>query len=410
MDIKTIEELNIDEKRVFIRLDLNVPMKDGVITDDTRIRGALPTIQYALKRKAKIVLASHLGRPKDTPEDREKYSLLAVGNRLSELLNIEVILFEDPVGEGIKGVLSGLTEKQVLLLENTRFVSGEEKNSMDMATNLASFTEVFINDAFGAIHRAHCTVAALPSLVKHRGIGFLIKKEVEMLDKLLHQAQHPFVAILGGAKVSDKMGVIDNLMDRVDVFVIGGAMAYTFLAAQDITVGTSLVEKDKIQLAKDLLKRFKNRGKKLILPIDHVVAKEFKAHADSQRTPTPAIPDGLMGLDIGPKTVALIQEELRNAKTVFWNGPMGAFETQPFEVGTFAVAKTLANITHEYKAVTIVGGGDSVTAVEAAGFTSQMTHISTGGGASLEYLEGQKLPGLEVLRQKGVDAVLKEYT
>jgi phosphoglycerate kinase len=394
--IKTIEELNITEKRLFIRLDLNVPMKDGVISDDTRIRAALPTVQYALKHKAKIVLASHLGRPKGRPEDREKYSLFPVGNRLSELLKREVVLFEDPNGEGIKGVLSGLSDKQVLLLENTRFAPGEEKNSMDMATNLASFTEVYINDAFGAIHRAHCTVAALPSLVKQRGIGFLIKKEVEMLDKLLHGAKHPFITLLGGAKVSDKIGVIDNLMDRVDTFIIGGAMAYTFLAAQDIAVGSSLVEKEKLQLAKDLLKRFKMRDKKLILPVDHVVASELKNGVKTQNTPTPAIPDGLMGLDIGPKTVSLIQEELKKGQTIFWNGPMGAFETSPFEKGTFAVAQTMA----ECKAFTVVGGGDSVTAVEKAGLASHMGHISTGGGASLEYLEGQKLPGLEVLRQK----------
>jgi phosphoglycerate kinase len=399
--IKTIEELNITEKKVFIRLDLNVPMKDGPkgreITDDTRIRGAIPTIKYALERKARIVLASHLGRPKGKPEDREKFSLAPVGQRLSELLNVDVILFEDPNGEGIKGLLSSLSEKKVLLLENTRFAAGEEKNSMEMAANLASFTEVYINDAFGAIHRAHCTVSALPSLVKEKGVGFLIEKEITWLDKLLHNPQKPFMAILGGAKVSDKMGVIENLMEKVDSFVIGGAMAYTFLAAQDIHIGKSLVEKDKIHLAQDLLKRFKNRGKKLILPVDHIVASELKTGVATQTTPTAAIPDGLMGLDIGPKTINLIREEVRNAKIIFWNGPMGAFETKPFEKGTFAVAQFLA----QSEAITVVGGGDSVTAVEEAGVAADMSHISTGGGASLEYLEGRKMPGLEVLRQTG---------
>jgi phosphoglycerate kinase len=402
--IKTIDELEIRGKRVFLRLDLNVPMKNQQITDDTRIRGAIPTIEYAMKQKAKVVLASHLGRPKGTPEDREKYSLEAVGNRLSDLLNKEVILFDDPNGEGIRGVLSGLADNQVLLLENTRFAPGEEKNSMDMAANLASFTEVYVDDAFGAIHRAHATVAALPSLVRNRGIGFLIKREVEMLDTLLHGAKHPFMALLGGAKVSDKMGVIDNLMERVDTFVIGGAMAYTFLAAQDIVVGKSLVEKDKIHLAKDLLERFRHRKKKLILPVDHVVASELKAGVPSQKTPTPAIPDGLMGLDIGPKTIELIKAELSTAKTIFWNGPMGAFETKPFEAGTFAVAKAMA----ECKAITVVGGGDSVTAVEQAGLSAKMSHISTGGGASLEYLEGKSLPGLEVLRDFS-PTVLRDY-
>jgi phosphoglycerate kinase len=394
--IKTIEELNINARRVFIRLDLNVPMKGGEITDDTRIRGALPTIKYALERKAKIVLASHLGRPKgDTPADRAKYSLSAVGQKLSELLNLDVLLFEDPNGEGIKGMVSGLGEKQILLLENTRFAPGEEKNSMEMASNLASFTEVYIDDAFGAIHRAHCTVSALPSLIKERGIGFLIQKEITWLDKLLNAKEKPFLTLLGGAKVSDKIGVIENLMEKVDSFVIGGAMAYTFLAAQDIDVGKSLVENDKIHLAQDLLRRFKNRGKKLILPADHIVAKEFKANPATQITPTAAIPEGMMALDIGPKTVALIQEEISKAKIIFWNGPMGAFETPPFEKGTFAVAHAITSS----KATTVVGGGDSVTAVEAAGVASKVSHISTGGGASLEYLEGRKLPGLEVLRQ-----------
>jgi phosphoglycerate kinase len=393
--IKTIEELNLSDKRVFIRLDLNVPLKDGVIQDETRIKGALETIRYALKHKAKVLLASHLGRPKK-PEDKKKLSLLPVGRRLSELLNLDVVLVEEPDGEGIKGLMGDLNEKRILLLENTRFAEGEEKNSMEMAAGLASFTEVYIDDAFGAIHRAHCTVSALPSIVQVKGIGFLIKKEVEMLDRLLNNTEHPFIVMLGGSKVSDKIDVISNLMDKADTFIIGGAMAYTFLAAQDIAVGTSLVEKDKIQLAKDLLERFRLRGKKVILPVDHIVASELRTNVNSKTVHTPAIPEGLMGLDIGPKTVELIKSELQKAKTIFWNGPMGAFETPPFEAGTFSVARAMAECGN---AMTIVGGGDSVTAVELAGVAEKMSHISTGGGASLEYLEGKKLPGLEVLRQ-----------
>ena len=392
--IKSIEELDIREKSVFIRLDLNVPLKKAVIADDTRIRGALPTIKYAMDRKAKIVLASHLGRPKGGPEDREKFSLEPVARRLHELLNVDVVLFDDPNGEGIKGVLKGLGENQILLLENTRFAPGEEKNSMEMAANLASFTDVYIDDAFGAIHRAHCTVQALPSLVKVKGIGFLIQKEIQVLDGLLHNTKKPFLSLLGGAKVSDKIDVIENLLEKVDGFVIGGAMAYTFLAAQEIAIGNSLVEKDKIHLAKEILERLRLRGKKLILPVDHVVAKELKENVAVQTTNTSAIPAGMMGLDIGPKTIELIKKEIDGAKLIFWNGPMGAFETPPFEKGTFAVAHAVA----QSKALTVVGGGDSVTAVEEAGVAKQIGHISTGGGASLEYLEGKKLPGLEVLR------------
>jgi phosphoglycerate kinase len=395
--INNITDIELKDKRVFIRLDLNVPLKDGVIQDDTRIRGAIPTIQYALKQKAKVLLASHLGRPKGV-DDRKKLSLLPVGNRLSELLNLDVVLLEDPDGEGIKGLMGDLNEKRLLLLENTRFAEGEEKNSMEMAAGLASFTEVYIDDAFGAIHRAHATVEALPSLIPHaqKGIGFLIKKEVEMLDKLLTSAESPFIAILGGSKVSDKIDVISNLIDRVDTFIIGGAMAYTFLSAQGLAVGNSRVEKDKITLSKDLLERFRLRGKKIILPVDHVVAPELRINVNSKTVHTPAIPEGVMGLDIGPKTIELIKAELAKARTIFWNGPLGAFETSPFEVGTFAIARAMAECT---KATTVVGGGDSVTAVEAAGVASKMSHISTGGGASLEYLEGKKLPGLEILRK-----------
>lgn len=393
--IKTIDQLDLRDKRVFIRCDFNVPLKKGEITDDTRIRGALPTIEYALKAGAKVILASHLGRPKGDPSDKEKFSLLPVAERLQDLLKIEVLLLDDPMAEGAKGLVPALGPKKVLLLENTRFQSGEEANSVDLAAHWASFTDIYVDDAFGAIHRAHASVSALPSLVKTKACGFLIKKEVEMLDKLLSDVQHPFTAILGGAKVSDKIGVIDNLMDQVDTFIIGGAMAYTFLAAQKIEVGKSLVENDKLTLAKELMERLRLRRKTLLLPVDHVVAEKLQAGVSASTTNREAITPDKMGLDIGPKTIELFSNEIKKAKTIFWNGPMGAFETSPFEKGTFEIAKVLSGLN----SIRIVGGGDSVTAVEKAGATEKMTHISTGGGASLEYLEGMKLPGLEVLRQ-----------
>lgn len=391
--IKSIEELDLFEKKVFLRLDLNVPCKNGKIVDDTRIRGAIPTIKYLIDKKCKIIMASHMGRPK-TKEDFPKFSLEPVAERLSELLGVDVILLEDPMGEGIRGLIPSLGNTKLLLLENTRFVSGEESNSHQMASHFAGLVDAYVDDAFGAIHRAHATVDALPRLMKAKAVGFLIKKEVEMLDKIIHKGEHPIVAILGGAKVSDKIGVIENLMETVDCFVIGGAMAYTFLMAQGIAVGRSLVEKEKVNLAKELLHRFQKRNKKLVLPVDHVVATELKEGVATKVTDTQAVPADLAGFDIGPKTIELIKEALSKAKTVVWNGPMGAFETKPFEKGTFAVASLLS----ESKAFVLVGGGDSVTAVEQAGLASKMGHISTGGGASLEYLEGIKLPGLDALK------------
>ncbi|MBK9294441.1 MAG: phosphoglycerate kinase [Oligoflexia bacterium] len=400
-NIKNIEELDLSGKKVFIRLDLNVPIKNGVIKDDTRIKEALKTIRYALDKNAKVILSSHLGRPKgNLKEDKKEFSLLPVGERLGELLGVEVLLWEDPQGLGAKAVLGELNSKKILLLENSRFLKEEEKNSHSMAANLAKLTDVYINDGFGALHRAHATVAALPSLIKERGIGFLVKKEVEVLEQLLTNIKRPFWAILGGAKVSDKIGVIENLLEKVDGFVIGGAMAYTFLKAQNITVGNSLIENDKVSLAKDLLKRIEARHKKIILPIDHVVAKELKANTNTRVTQTAAINDGEMGLDIGPQTINLIKSEIADAKTVFWNGPMGAFETAPFEKGSFELAKILSNLS---AAMTVVGGGDSVSAVKKAGLSEKMGHISTGGGASLEYLEGIELPGLKALKGSHVE-------
>lgn len=394
--IRKIEDFNLKDKKVFIRLDLNVPMDGRKIADDTRIRAALPTVQHAIKSEAKIILASHAGRPKNEA-DRKKYSLEPVAAYMSELLNTEIQLVEDPESDAPKGLLPGLRPGQIIMLENIRFSPDEEANAHELANTLASYTDIYINDAFGASHRAHSSIVALPTLIKEKGVGFLMQKEIEMLDRLLYKTESPFIAILGGAKVSDKIGVIDNLMERIDVFIIGGAMAYTFLAAQGISTGSSKIENDKLKLAQELLGRLEARGKKILLPQDHVIAEKFQANAAHKVTSGSAIPEGWMGLDIGPKTIALYKNEMIRGKTVFWNGPMGVFEMPPFEKGTFAVAQTLSEMT---SATTIVGGGDSAAAVKASGYDSKVSHISTGGGASLEYLQGDKLPGLEVLRTR----------
>lgn len=392
--IKSIEDFDLKDKRVFLRLDLNVPIKNGKITDATRIEAALPTIRYALEHGAKLIVASHLGRP-ETPEDRAKYSLEPVANKVGELLNCEVILLEEPESEAPKALLRGLKPNQMLMLENLRFHDDETENGDSLCQAIAQYTDIYINDAFGASHRAHASIVGLPAKISQKGIGFLMKKEIEMLDKVIKTPEAPFVTIMGGAKVSDKVDVIENLIDRVDTFLIGGAMAYTFLAAQDIKVGTSRVEKEKFKYAKELLARIDSRNKKILLPVDHQIVTKFDSAADLKTTSTVAIPDGWMGVDIGPKTMALYANEVARAKTVFWNGPMGVFETPEFAKGTFAVARALADLKG---ATTIVGGGDSAAAINASGFGGQVTHISTGGGASLEFLQGDKLPGIEALR------------
>lgn len=397
--IKTIEDFadQLREKRVFIRVDFNVPMEGSAgsqrITDDTRIRAALPTIKYAMEKGAKIVLASHLGRP-ESREDKQ-YSMEPVASKLGELLKAEVILVDDPTSDAPKGLLPGLRPNQLIMLENLRFEKGETKNSREFALQMAAYTDIYINDAFGASHRAHASIEALPQAVDRKGIGFLIKKEIEMLDVLLHEPKQPYMVILGGAKVSDKIPVIENMIDKVDQFFVGGAMAYTFLQARNIAVGNSRVEKDKVAFAREMIERIEARGKKILLPIDHVVANDFLAPSKIETTPDATVPAGMMGMDIGPKTRELYRKELQKAKTVFWNGPMGVFERSEFAKGSFGVAETLSQLT---EALTIVGGGDSAAAAEASGYAGQMTHISTGGGASLEYLQGDKLPGLEVLR------------
>ena len=392
--IKSIEQFRLDDVRVFLRLDLNLPLnKDGSIADDTRLKAALPTISYALEKGAKLVLASHLGRPK-TEEDQKKLSMEVVGEALQKELGVEVFLVEDPASDTPKALLAGLKAKQVILLENLRFNPGEEKDSREFAQDLADYTDLYINDAFGASHRAHASIHALPQLVEEKGIGLLMKKEIEMLERLRFHPDKPFVAVMGGAKVSDKIAVIERLMDSVDSLIIGGAMAYTFLAAKGISVGASRVERDRVQFAKELLRRFETRGKELLLPVDHFASSSFENLSDLALTTTAAIPEGKMGLDIGPKTIEMYRACLMRAKTVFWNGPMGVFERKELSQGTFAVAQAIA----ESEAVSVVGGGDSAAAAHASGFAERFTHISTGGGASLEFLEGVKLPGLEVLR------------
>ncbi|MBX3023211.1 MAG: phosphoglycerate kinase [Bdellovibrionales bacterium] len=403
--IKSIENFPLEDKRLFLRLDLNVPLNEaGEITDDTRVQAALPTIRYAIDKGAKIVLASHLGRPKG-PQDRDKYSLEPVAKYLTGLLGKEIILVEESRSHAPKALLAGLKPSQIIMLENLRFDPGEEKNDRDFAQWIAEFTDIYINDAFGASHRAHASIVALPELMEKRGLGFLMRKEIEMLDRVRLNPEHPFITVLGGAKVSDKIEVIEVLMDRVDSLIIGGAMAYTFLASQNIAVGKSLVEKDRIRFAGELIDRAKARGKRLLLPIDHRITKDIKDTASLKVTDTAAIPDGWMGVDIGPKTEAAYAAELKRGKTIFWNGPMGVFETPEFAQGTFAVARAIT----ETSAITVVGGGDSASAAQASGLADKFSHISTGGGASLEFLQGDKLPGVEAVRApKRSEAVVEE--
>lgn len=392
--IKTVRDFELEGKTVFLRLDLNVPLEGTKITDETRITASLPTINYCLEKGAKLIVASHLGRPKSA-EDK-KYSLEPVAKRLTELLNREVVLMEEPSSEGVKHILYGNMKNQIILLENLRFDAGETENSPQLAQQWASYTDIYINDAFGASHRAHASIYALPEIMPKKGIGFLIEKEIKMLDSLTDKPKKPYIAVLGGAKISDKIEVIEKLMDLVDGFIIGGAMAYTFLKAQNIPVGKSLVEADKLKYAKEMIQRIEARDKTLLLPVDHVVSTEFGNVENKKVTSSAVIEENYMGLDIGPQTVKNYSVALQNAATVFWNGPMGVFENKAFCEGTFAIAKALA----ESKALKIVGGGDSAAAAEASGYADKMSHISTGGGASLEYLQGEKLPGLEILRPR----------
>lgn len=399
--IKTVRDFELEGKTVFLRLDLNVPLEGTKITDETRITASLPTINYCLEKGAKLIVASHLGRPKSA--DDKKYSMEPVAKRLTELLNREVVLMEEPSSEGVKHILYGNMKNQIILLENLRFDNGETENSIELANQWASYTDIYINDAFGASHRAHASIHAFPEIMPNkRGIGLLIEKEIKMLDSLVDSPKKPYIAVLGGAKISDKIDVIEKLIDVVDGFVIGGAMAYTFLKAQGIPVGKSLVEADKLKYAKDMIGRMEARNKTMLLPVDHIVSTEFGNTENKKLSTSAGIDDGYMGLDIGPKTIKNFTTALAGASTIFWNGPMGVFENPAFSEGTFAVAKALA----ENKGNKIVGGGDSAAAAEASGFASKMSHISTGGGASLEYLQGEKLPGLEILRPRKQSEVM----
>jgi phosphoglycerate kinase len=393
--IKTIRDLDLKDKKVFLRLDLNVPIIDGKITDETRITAALPSIKYAIEQGSKLILASHLGRPKSLAD--KEFSLEPVAKRLAELLNVEVQLVEEPDGDATKALLMGLKRNQIILLDNVRVHPGDTKTSIEFAQLLAPLTDVYINDAFGASHRAHSTIHALPELVKEKGVGFLIEKEIQMLDKLIENPARPYLAVLGGSKVSDKIAVIEKLIDIVDGFIIGGAMAYTFLKAKNISVGKSLVEVDKLNYTREMIARMEARNKTLLLPVDHVIANSIK-DTSGRLCVEQTIPEEMMGVDIGPETLKRYSVALKEAKTIFWNGPMGVFENEAFSKGTFGVAKAIAETSTS--TMKIVGGGDSAAAAEQSGYANLMTHISTGGGASLEYLQGDKLPGLEVLRTK----------
>ncbi|MBP3305161.1 MAG: phosphoglycerate kinase [Oscillospiraceae bacterium] len=394
---KSIEDIEVAGKRVLCRCDFNVPTKEGKITSDKRIVAALPTIKYLVDKGAKVILCSHMGKVKVDWDP--KLSLKVVADRLSELLGQEVIMAADVAGEDAKAKAAALQNGQVMLLENTRYMKGETKNDPELSKELASMADIFVNDAFGAAHRAHSSTAGVAEYLP-AVCGYLVQKEVSIMGKALANPERPFVAILGGAKVSDKLNVINNLLEKVDTLIIGGGMAYTFLAAQGFSVGTSLLDAEKLDYCKEMMAKAEARGVKLLLPIDTVVADSFPSPIDAeisvQTVASNEIPDGKMGLDIGEKTRALFAEAVKAAKTVVWNGPMGVFENPTLAKGTIAVAQALA----DSDAVTIVGGGDSAAACEQLGFADKITHISTGGGASLEFLEGLELPGIACLEDK----------
>lgn len=391
---KTIEDIDVRGKKVIVRVDFNVPLDDnGNITDDKRIVGALPTIRYLVGNGAKTILVSHLGRPKNGPE--EKYSMKPTAVRLSELLGKPVIMAADVIGPDAKAKAAALKEGEVLMLENVRFHKEETKNDPAFAKELASLAEIFVNDAFGTAHRAHASTAGLADYLP-AVCGYLIRKEISIMGKALSNPERPFVAILGGAKVSDKISVIENLIDKVDTLIIGGGMAYTFLKAKGCKIGDSICEDDKLDLARSLMEKAEKKGVQLMLPIGSIVGKEFKPDTEYKYVPSDDMPDGWMGMDIGSQTIEYFSKEIKKAKTIVWNGPMGVFEFENFANGTREIAKAVA----ESGAISIVGGGDSAAAIEQLGFADRITHISTGGGASLEFLEGKVLPGIAVLMDK----------
>ena len=395
MSKKTVRDINVAGKKVLVRCDFNVPIdsQTGKITDNRRIRAAIPTIQYLLDNNAKVILCSHLGRPKG--EVNPKYSLKPVAEELSKLLGKEVKLAKDVIGPDAEKLTSNMKNQDVVLLENVRFHKEEEKNDPEFAKKLASFAEIYVNDAFGTAHRAHSSTAGVADYLPAVS-GFLIEKELEFLGKALENPERPFVAILGGAKVSDKIGVIENLLEKVDTLIIGGGMADTFYKALGHDIGTSICEEDKIDLAKTILEKAKQKNVKLLLPLDNHVSSEYSNDGEDNFVDKEEIPDGFMGLDIGPKTIEAFKEAIKTAKTVLWNGPLGVTEFPKFAEGTRAIANALA----QSQAVTIIGGGDSAAAIEKMGLADKMTHISTGGGASLEFLEGKVLPGIDCLNDK----------
>jgi phosphoglycerate kinase len=393
---RTIEDLNPKGKSVVMRVDFNVPVKDGVITDDTRIREALPSINYVLKGGGKLVLLSHLGRPKGAPDS--KYSLLPVANYLKEKLSTKVIFGADCVGPLAQEAIAQADYGEVVLLENVRFHAGETENNTTFSKDLAELGDVFVNDAFGSSHRAHSSVAGITDYLPSYA-GFLLQKEIRYLNDAILNPTRPFVAILGGAKVSDKIGVIENLLDKVDTIIVGGGMTYTFYKALGIPIGNSLLEEDKVELAAELLRKSEEAGVEILLPVDSVVANAFDNDAERKVVSQDGIEDGWMALDIGPDTIELYTSRILDAKTVIWNGPMGVFEMSNFADGTLAVAQSLAEVT-AMGGTTIIGGGDSASAINKAGLADKVSHVSTGGGASLEYLEGKGLPGIDCLTDK----------
>ena len=393
---KTLEDINVNGKKVLVRCDFNVPLKDGIITDENRLNGALPTIKYLIENGAKVILCSHLGKPKG--EAKPELSLAPVAKRLSEMLNKEVVFAADDnvVGENAKTAVEKMENGDIVLLQNTRYRKEETKNEENFSKELASLADVFVNDAFGTAHRAHCSTVGAGEFLEERACGYLIQKELKFLGEAVANPIRPFTAILGGAKVSDKIAVIEQLLEKVDNIIIGGGMSYTFLKALGYEIGTSLVEEDRVEYAKEMMAKAEAKGVKFLLPIDNAVADKF-ADVEPVITEGANIPEGFMGLDIGPKTIELYVNTVKESKTIVWNGPMGVFEFENFNKGTLAVAKAMADLTD---ATTVIGGGDSAAAVNQLGFGDKMTHVSTGGGASLEFLEGKELPGIVALDNK----------
>ncbi len=393
---KTVNDIDVKGKRVLVRCDFNVPVIDGKITDDNRITAALPTIKKLVSDGGKVILCSHMGKPKG--EVKKELSLAPVAKRLSELLGKEVVFAADDnvVGENAKKAVAEMKDGDVILLENTRFRKEETKNEDNFSQELASLADIFVNDAFGTSHRAHCSTVGVTKHIPVSAVGYLMEKEIEYLGNAVNNPVRPFAAILGGAKVADKINVINNLLEKVDILIIGGGMAYTFIKAQGYSVGNSLLDAERIDYAKEMMAKAKEKGVKLLLPVDTVIVKEFKNDTEFKTVPVSEIPDGWEGVDIGEKTRELFADALKNAKTVVWNGPMGVFEFENFAKGTNAVAKALADLD----ATTIIGGGDSAAAVNQLGYGDKMSHISTGGGASLEFLEGKELPGVAAVNDK----------